>query len=64
MIFFQYFQFKSHNCDYEGTKAFTECYRIDDLQKSKLITQESKLITHGILPQEDGGTILSGLGRP
>ena len=30
--FFQYFQFKSNSCDYEGTKSFTECYRSDALQ--------------------------------
>ena len=34
MIFFQYFQFKSYNCDHEGTKAFTERHGKDDLQKS------------------------------
>ena len=33
MIFFQYFQFKSHNCDSEGIKAFTEGYWSDDLEK-------------------------------
>ena len=33
IVFFQHFQFKSHNCNYEDTKALTECYGSDDLQK-------------------------------
>ena len=30
--FFECFQCKCHNCGYEGTKAFTECYWSGDLQ--------------------------------
>ena len=40
--FFQYFHFKSHSCGYERTKAFTEHYGRDDLQKwSQNISQQN-----------------------
>ena len=32
MVFFQYFQCKSHNCHYEGTKAFTEATEVKELK--------------------------------
>ena len=31
IFFFSIFQFKSHNCDCEHTKAFTECYGNDNI---------------------------------